>query len=120
MASSPTLAGRRILLVEDDFLIAEDFAASFKAAGAEVVGPVATVRDALALIARADRLDGAVLDINLQGQMADAVADALRARGVPVAFATGYDRDAIPERYADVPLCEKPVEPEQIARAFWG
>lgn len=52
--------------------------------------------------------------------MAYTLADALRGRGVPVVFATGYDRGAIPERYADVPLCEKPIQPEQVARAIFG
>lgn len=120
MTISKTLAGRHILLVEDDFFIADDFAATFEGAGATVVGPAATLPQALDLIARTERIDGAVLDINLQGEMAYALADALRARGVPVIFASGYDRGTIPERYADVPLCEKPVDPTQCAKAMFG
>jgi len=120
MASTRSLSGRRILIVEDDFFIADDFAAIFEAAGATVVGPVAALPEALKLIERTERLDGAILDINLQGEMAYALADALRARGVPLVFATGYDRGAIPERYADIPLCEKPVDPQQVARAMFG
>ncbi len=120
MASTRTLAGRRILIVEDDFFIADDFAATCEAAGATVVGPAATLAEALDLTQRTERLDGALLDINLQGEMAYALADALRARSVPIVFATGFDRGAIPDRYADIPLCEKPVDPQQVARAMFG
>ena len=85
-----------------------------------MVGPAATLQEAMDLMNRTERLDGAVLDINLLGEMAYTLADALRARGVPVVFATGYDRGAIPKRYADIPLCEKPVDPQQVARAMFG
>lgn len=120
MAASSNLAGRRILVVEDDFFIADDFAALLEAAGARVVGPVATLAEALSLMKTAEQIDGALLDINLQGEMAYALADALRARGVPVVFVTGYSRSAVPERYADIPLLEKPVDPRQVARAMFG
>lgn len=120
MAESSNLSGRRILVVEDDFFIADDFAALLEAAGAQVVGPVATLAEALGLMETAEQIDGALLDINLQGEMAYALADALRARGVPVVFVTGYSRSAVPERYADIPLLEKPVDPRQVARAMFG
>ncbi len=120
MASHGTLAGRRILIVEDDFFVADDFTAHLEAAGAQVVGPVASLQEAQDLIERTERLDGALLDINLQGEMAYTLADALRARGVRVVFATGYDRGAIPERYTDIPLCEKPLDPQKIAQVILG
>jgi CheY-like chemotaxis protein len=119
MIHSKTLAGRHILLVEDDYFIAYDLATTFEAAGVKVVGPVASLSDALDLIARTDRLDGAILDINLRGEMVYPLADALKARSIPVVFATGYGRHDIPARYADVPLCEKPVDPEQVARLMF-
>jgi CheY-like chemotaxis protein len=114
------LAGRRVLLVEDEYFIADDTARIFAAGGAEVVGPVASVGDALTLLAATPRLDAAVLDINLQGEMAYAVADALSERGVPFVFATGYDKASVPERYAAVIHCEKPVDPQKIARALFA
>ena len=114
MASS-SMGGREILLVEDDFFVAEDFATSLEAAGARVLGPVATVSDALDLISRTERLDGAILDINLRGAMSYEVADVLSQRGVPFVFATGYDRHIVPSQYANVPVCEKPVDPEQCS-----
>ena len=120
MARPSAFAGRHVVVVEDDFLIADDLVAALEAEGAIVVGPVPSVRDALNLIERADRLDGAVLDINLQGEMAFPVADALRERAISFVFATGYDRSAVPERYAGVVTCEKPFNAEQVARAMWG
>lgn len=114
-----TLADRRLLVVEDDFLIARDLAEAFQALGADVLGPVASVDDALDLLDDTDRIDGAVLDLNLQGEMSYPVADALLARGVPVAFTTGYDQSVIPPRYAGVPRCEKPVEAAGVVRALF-
>ena len=114
------LAKRRVLLVEDDYFIVSDLARSFEAGGAEVVGPAATVADGLTLLAETRHLDATVLDINLQGEMVFPLTDALAARGIPFVFATGYDREMVPPRYADVAHCEKPVEPGAIARALFG
>ena len=85
--------------------------------GAEVVGLAGSVRDALDLVeAKGDRLDGAVLDINLRGERVYPVADALAARGVPFVFLTGYDARVIPDAYAGVPRCEKPVSSAVLSR----
>ena len=115
-----TLAGRRVLLVEDEYFIVDDMVRSFEAGGALVVGPVASVDEALDLVGRGERLDGAVLDVNLQGEMAYPVADALAARGVPFVFATGYDDASIPARYARVTRYQKPVDPDKIGKALFG
>jgi len=115
-----SLEGRRILLVEDEYFIVQDLARAFAQAGAEVIGPAATVADALRRIAATPKLDGAVLDINLQGEMVYPVADALATRGVPFVFATGYDRENIPDRFSARIRCEKPVKPDQVARALFG
>ena len=109
-----------VLLVEDEYFIVDDMVCSFEASGAEIVGPAASVEGALDLIAETERLDGAVIDVNLRGEMAFPVADALLARGVPFVFATGYDKTSIPARYAHVTRCEKPVHPEKIARALFA
>src|SRR4051812_23340622 len=96
------LARRRVLLIEDEYFIADDMARAFRARGAEVVGPAATLDAAMQLVSKGDPLDGAVLDINLRGEMVYPVADALRDRGVPFIFSTGYDDVTIPSRYAGV------------------
>lgn len=95
-------------MVEDEYLIALQVETSLGDAGAEVVGPVGTLRGALNAVSGAGRLDAAVLDINLRGETVYPLADALVARGVPFVFATGYDQATIPERYAGVAVCDKP------------
>ncbi|WP_064706370.1 response regulator [Rhizobium bangladeshense] len=114
-----TLVGRRLLIVEDEYLIARDLVQLLRNDGAEVIGPVATVDAALDLIDETPSLDGAVLDINLQGEMAYPIADVLTKRGVPFVFATGYDDAAILGRYRDVPRCEKPVAILKIAQSLF-
>jgi CheY-like chemotaxis protein len=114
------LAGRRVLVVEDEFLLADDTARELEARGAEVIGPAASVADALALIHAHERLDSAVLDVNLRGEWVYPVADLLVQRGVRFVFATGYDRSAIPPRFAEVTHCEKPVGMARLTRALVG
>lgn len=112
-----SLNGRRVLVVEDEYLLAEDLRAALERQGAEVMGPVATVAGALDLLRRGPAPVIAILDINLQGEMVYPVADALRARGIPFIFATGYDAQAIPPAYAGVPRAEKPVELQMMGAA---
>jgi len=99
----------RILVAEDEVMIADDLTQMLEGQGAEVLGPAATVQKAAAIIEAEPAIDAAVLDINLRGEMIYAVADTLIERGVPVVFATGYDHFIIPERFGRVPHCEKPV-----------
>ena len=112
------LKGRHILVVEDEYFIAEDLSRSFASFGAEVVGPVATIEDALDLLDGDNPIDGAVLDINLRGRHSYPVADRLIASGVPFVFLTGYDADVIPSQYAKVGRCEKPVAIHKVAAAL--
>jgi CheY-like chemotaxis protein len=107
---------KRILLVEDEYLIAQDMACELLSLGAEVVGPVPTVEQALRLIEEEPGLDAAFLDVNLAGDHAYPVVEALRERGTPIVFTTGYDADAIPARYADIPRCAKPVTRTMLER----
>ena len=113
-----SLSGSRILVVEDEYYLADDARATLAAIGAEVVGPVPTVDEASALIEGEGRIDGVLLDVNLRGEMAFDVADTLQARGVPFAFVTGYDRAALPERFSATPALGKPVLSEQLIRTF--
>jgi DNA-binding response OmpR family regulator len=109
------LQGYHILIVEDEYLLADDLCNALADAGAEVLGPVASIDDGLALIESGTSIDAAVLDVNLRGDMVFPVADALRSRGVPFAFATGYDESALPERYSDTPRLEKPTKGYKLA-----
>ncbi|QNE32502.1 response regulator [Sphingomonas sp. NBWT7] len=107
----------RILIVEDDYFIAHDLANGFEKAGIRIIGPVPSLSQALAILEQ-HRIDGAVLDINLDGEKVYEVADALMARGVPVVFVTGYERPSIPSRYDGVPLCLKPIEVSRVIEAL--
>ena len=118
--SKTLLTGRCVLLVEDDYFIAVDMACQLDASGAEVIGPVASVDAAIELIEQTERIDGAVVDINLQGVMAWPIADALLRRGVRFVFVTGYDSASIPARYAEIVRCEKPATLDKVAKALFG
>ncbi len=112
------LAGRRILLVEDQHLIAEQLAEAMRAAACHVVGPAPTLAQARAL-AEAEPLDAAVLDVNLDGEMIWPVAEALAARGVPLLLASGYaDPVSPPAALRAAPRMAKPVAPEDALAAL--
>jgi CheY-like chemotaxis protein len=112
------LAGKRILIVEDEPMIAEILASEMAAVGAEVVGPAPTDRAALHAIA-IGRLDGATVDVKLMGQMCFSVADALAASNIPFLFVTGYGQH-IPFRHANVRQLQKPIAPSAVCLALEG
>ena len=116
--SEQTLLGRRILVVEDEYLIADTMQRGLEDEGAVVVGPAPTVRKALRLLDTEPDLDGAVLDLNLGAERVFPVADALQARGIPFLFTTGYDAAAVPQAWRHIQRLEKPIEMEVIARAL--
>ncbi len=111
------LAGRRVLVVEDETLVAMLVEDTLLDAEALVIGPVATVAEALALLAR-EPPDLAVLDLNLAGETSEPVADALRARGVPFVVASGYGSSGVPAGHAGVPVLAKPYAPEELTAAL--
>ncbi len=117
-SSGPALAGRRVLVVEDEYFVADDIERALRRLGAEVVGTFATRGEALEAFTLGARVDAAVLDINLRGEPIYPVADALRDAGVPFVFATGYDEASLPEPYRDVPRWEKPFDPGELVRAL--
>ena len=83
-----------------------------------MVGPVPSVKAAVALIERTPSLDGAVLDMNLSGEQVFPVADKLLDQGVPFLLVTGYNEQSIPALYDHVPRLEKPTEPWAVVRAL--
>jgi CheY-like chemotaxis protein len=103
------LQGLRILIVEDDYFLAEDLAEHFRGLGIEVVGPAGTVIDALALLSSSD-VEGAVLDVNLRGERVYPVAGLLKQKNIPFVFASGYSGELEPGIYRNVPRCIKPVD----------
>lgn len=109
------LQGCRVLLVEDDFLIADDFARRLAAAGSEVVGPAATLPAALALYERSGTIDVVILDINLRGTPVFPLAHRLTDDGVPFLFCTGYGEEPVRGIFSNVPRFEKPTSQHGFA-----
>lgn len=116
--TSTGLEGLRVIVVEDEVMVADETAGELRARGADVLGPAFTLERAEELTDGDDRIDAAVLDINLRGQMVYGLADKLIARGVAVVFATGYDGFVVPERFAGIARCEKPVRPDDLLKAL--
>ena len=112
------VTGRSLLVVEDEYALAFDLAGWLESKGADVLGPVESVADALALLDEDALPDVAVLDINLGSERVFPVADALQAAGVPFVFLSGYDSRVVPQPYRNVPLCTKPVDNAQLLRAL--
>ena len=115
--AGPALRGRRVLVVEDEALIAmllEDMLAGL---GCVVVGPIARVAPAL-MAARRGKLDGAVLDVILHGEAVLPDADALERRGIPFLFVSGYGEVGGDGRFARRLLVRKPFKTQDIAQAL--
>lgn len=112
------LQGRSILVVEDEFLIADNICEELISYGAIVIGPAQSVRRAFELLEAAKTIDAAVLDVNLGGELAYPVADLLMERDVPFVFTTGYDASALPARFVSVRCCEKPVDAGAVVEAL--
>jgi PAS domain S-box-containing protein len=107
----------RVLLVEDEALVAMMIGDSLTEFGFQVVGPIATASEALAA-AREKNFDAAVLDINLGDGLVYTVAEILTVRGVPFAFVTGYDADSVDPRFRGVPVLQKPIERDMLQKIF--
>ena len=119
--AAAALTGKRVLVVEDEALVAMLVADELRGAGAEVVGPAPSVADALRLVEAAAAADGgisaAVLDINLDGRHVRPVADRLAALGVPFLFATGYGENCDTGGHGAAPTLHKPFAPERLIAA---
>jgi two-component SAPR family response regulator len=114
-SAEPALAGLRVLIVEDMFLIAIDLADQLAGLGCEIVGPDSHVEGALTNI-KAHELDGALLDVNLDGETSFPIASALSSRKIPFIFLTGYDGDTIfPAEFRSSPKLPKPVATETLS-----
>lgn len=116
MGASTLLTGLRVLVVEDEVLVAMLVEDALTDAGAEVLGPVRSVAEAMAALA-CETPDAAVLDLNLDGMPSTPVADALVAAGVPFVVATGYGVEGLPPAHAGVPVLAKPYDPLELTRA---
>jgi CheY-like chemotaxis protein len=109
--------GMKILLVEDEYVIASDLSRILSNLGAEILGPAPTIAAAEKLLAAGAQPDAAILDINVRGVLVYPIAEILVTRGVPFAFVTGYSYDIVPAEFASAPHCEKPVTARNIEAA---
>ena len=105
------ITGKRVLVVDDEFMVAAMLTNALEDAGAEPVGPASTVREALDMVA-AHALDAALLDWNLMGEMSTDIARALAAKGVPFVVTTGYG--SVGEEFDSAPRLAKPYTPEAM------
>jgi DNA-binding response OmpR family regulator len=107
------LEGLRVLIAEDIFLIGEMLAALLKGRGCQVAGPISKLEHGLDL-ARDVPLDGAILDMNLDGKPCLPIAAVLSERSVPFLFVTGYSNDIIPLKYRAIPCLLKPFDDADV------
>lgn len=112
----PGVRGRRVLIVEDEYLLAMDLCRYFKHMGAEVLGPAGDLETAREEVAIAD---AAVLDIDLNGEQVFSLADELASRGVPFVFFTGRSDIVIPYRLRHTPYLLKPAEWSAVFEALF-
>lgn len=116
---SDELKGRRILVVEDESLVAMLLETILEDLGCETVGPASSVAEALEVIAARDDLDGGLLDVNVAGVEIFPVAEALAARGLPFVFSTGYGEGGLPEAWRGRITLQKPFTEAAVEKALF-
>jgi DNA-binding response OmpR family regulator len=113
--TSRPLRGRKLLLVEDDPWIAMELDDLIRTLGGKVLGPFSQVTQALGWITR-ETVDGAVLDVRLNGEVTFTITDILMERGRPVLLVTGVAPESVPAKYRTLPTVRKPFEPDEFQR----
>jgi CheY-like chemotaxis protein len=116
-AEVETVAGKRILVVEDELMIRMLLQDMLEDLGCTVAGEAARIDEAEELARQAD-FDVAILDVNLNGQPISPVVEILIDRGLPFVFATGYGQRGVPEAYRKTPTLQKPFQAEALAKAI--
>ena len=115
---SQALTGRRVLVVEDESLVAMLLETILEDMGCSPVGPVATVDEGLAMVAAETSLDAALLDVNVAGREVFPIAEALKARGVPFIFSTGYGEGGLPDEWRGHSTLQKPFTEAAVRDAL--
>ena len=115
---SEALKGRRVLIVEDESLVAMLLETILEDLGCVPVGPVSTVDEGIEKARDAETLDVALLDVNVAGREVFPVAEILAARGVPVVFSTGYGEAGLPEKWRGARALQKPFSEQAVRDAL--
>jgi len=113
------MAGFRVLIVEDEILIALDIEETLQAFGCDVLGPVATLKQALRIVTL-ETFDAAVLDVTIRDELSFPVAEKLLERGIPFVLASGYGQWALPEPMRAHPRLTKPYTTKELEAAVWA
>jgi CheY-like chemotaxis protein len=112
------LQGRRVLIVEDDDLQAQNLAELIQSQGADVVGPAPSVEEGMGLLLRGLLPDMAVLDVRLGQGRVSPLLEVLKMIGMPFVFVSGSPDWSLPEAYEEAPHCEKPLDERELLRAL--
>jgi DNA-binding response OmpR family regulator len=110
------LTGLRVLVVEDEYFLADDIVRALGEMGARIVGPYGDIDEASRVVEGDVTIDAAVMDINLRDEMVFPLARVLRSRKVPLVFTTGYDQGSIDPEFRDVQLWGKPLDIKAMVR----
>ncbi|MAK81983.1 response regulator [Phenylobacterium sp.] len=117
MTDLAKLAGLRVLVVEDEMMVSMLIEDMLSDLGCKVVGPASRLEEAITLV-ESHEIDCAVLDVNLGGQPIFPLADILRAKGAPFAFATGYGDAGLRDVDKGAPVLQKPFRESDLARVL--
>lgn len=115
---SQAFAGRRVLVVEDESLVAMLLETILEDMGCVPVGPASTVDEGLEMASSDEPLDAALLDVNVAGKQVFPIAEALKARGVPFVFSTGYGEGGLPDEWRGQPTLQKPFTEAAVRDAL--
>jgi two-component SAPR family response regulator len=115
---SSRLQGRRVLIMEDDYLQAQNLVELMKIQGAEVLGPAPSVEEGMGLLLRNRLPDMAILDVRLGKENVFPLVEALTTIGIPFVFTSGSPDWSLPEPYDSMPHCEKPLDEGELLRAL--
>jgi CheY-like chemotaxis protein len=115
---SAPLTGRRVLVVEDESLVAMLLETILEDMGCTPVGPAANIDDGLRMATDGERLDAALLDVNVAGRQVFPIAEALKARGVPFVFSTGYGEGGLPDEWRGQATIQKPFTEAAVRDAL--
>ena len=112
------LEGKTILVVEDESLVAMLLETILEDMGCATLGPISTVDEAMAVIGEGQAFDGALLDVNVAGKEIFPVAKALKERGVPFVFSTGYGEGGLPPEWRGQSTIQKPFTEDAVQQAL--
>lgn len=117
MVNHVSIAGKRILLAEDYYGLAQQLCLILESHEATVIGPKASLESAMRA-AQGESIDAAVIDINLKNKMAYPLFEHLHSNGTPFVITSGYDEHTVPAEYAGAPRLMKPFDEDQLLAAI--